>query len=340
MVKVSVIVPLYNKGRFIARALDSICGQTFADFEVVVVDDGSTDDGVEVVKSYSDPRIRLIQQANAGPGAARNRGARESTAPYLAFLDADDEWLPDFLRVSMEALDAHPQCEVSVTSRYEGPARKDVTHVYVRRGVRAGTWSLSQCVGDTDPWRRWPMWYMGAVVCNRTAFEKLGGFYEKNRALVGEDTYLWIQLSLNCRVFVILSPLVWYHTEASDLGWHWRDAPFQHPQLSDPETIRRNCPNEYRHLLENRLAQTAFRGVAGLCERQDLAKAVSLLRAYPAIRRSVWNRVRLGIMMRFPKAYRMFRRTKAAIYSFARVSLRVFDTASVEPAAKTGQKPQ
>ena len=94
---VSVVIPLYNKDKYIARALDSVFGQTCQDFEVIVVDDGSTDNGAEIVRSYKDRRLRFIRQANAGPGAARNHGIQESRAPLLAFLDADDEWLPEFL---------------------------------------------------------------------------------------------------------------------------------------------------------------------------------------------------------------------------------------------------
>jgi GT2 family glycosyltransferase len=276
MPNVAVVIALYNKGPYVARALDSVLGQTYEDFELIVVDDGSTDEGPGVVSIYKDPRIRLIRQENAGPGAARNRGVRESAAPYLAFLDADDEWLPEFLRVSIESLEMHPQCSVAVTSRYEGPLRTDMTPVHMRRGLRAGEWSLSQDACDAALRRRGPMLWTGAVVCRRTAFERLGGFYDKNHALIGEDAYLWIQLALNCRIFAILRPLVWYHTEVSDLGWRWKDAGFLHPQLSDPELIRRNCPPEYRRLLEEYLVWRAFQRVADLCACEDVAAAAQL----------------------------------------------------------------
>jgi glycosyltransferase involved in cell wall biosynthesis len=90
----TIIIPLYNKRSYIGRALDSVLHQSFQDFEIIVVDDGSTDNGAEVVKSYDDPRIRLIRQENKGVSVARNTGADRATADFIAFLDADDEWMP------------------------------------------------------------------------------------------------------------------------------------------------------------------------------------------------------------------------------------------------------
>lgn len=95
--KVAVVIPLYNKVDYIQRALDSVLRQTYSDFEVIVVDDGSTDKGAEVARRCQDSRVRLLIQQNAGECAARNRGVAETQAEWIAFLDADDEWLPEFL---------------------------------------------------------------------------------------------------------------------------------------------------------------------------------------------------------------------------------------------------
>jgi len=103
--KVSIVIPLYNKALYVERALDSIGAQTFSDFEVIVVDDGSTDNGASVVARYPDPRVRLITQSNAGPGPARNAGIGEAQGEFVAFLDADDEWLSTYLEESVESLE-------------------------------------------------------------------------------------------------------------------------------------------------------------------------------------------------------------------------------------------
>jgi len=97
-VRVSVIVPLFNKAPYIERALSSVAAQTYRDFELIVVDDGSTDEGPRIVEAFTDLPIHLIRQENAGPGAARNRGLELAQGELVAFLDADDEWLSNYLR--------------------------------------------------------------------------------------------------------------------------------------------------------------------------------------------------------------------------------------------------
>lgn len=108
--KISVVIPLYNKSKYISRALNSVLSQTFQDFEVIVVNDGSTDGGEKIVDVYDDSRIHLISQRNQGVSVARNNGAKAATYNLIAFLDADDEWHPHFLEEMAILYNKWPTC--------------------------------------------------------------------------------------------------------------------------------------------------------------------------------------------------------------------------------------
>jgi GT2 family glycosyltransferase len=106
---ISIVVPLYNKVSEISRCLRSALGQTYANFELIVIDDGSTDGGDAVVRSFQDCRLRFLQQVNRGLAETRNNGARAAKSPIVAFLDADDEWLPTHLEQVTRLVRLHPE---------------------------------------------------------------------------------------------------------------------------------------------------------------------------------------------------------------------------------------
>lgn len=116
---VSVVVPLYNKERFVARCIASVLAQTFSDFELIIIDDGSTDTSEQIVRAFNDDRIRLCAQPNRGVGAARNEAIDNASGNYIAFLDADDEWRPEHLRVLLRAMTDFPDAVV-VCDEYRG----------------------------------------------------------------------------------------------------------------------------------------------------------------------------------------------------------------------------
>jgi len=111
MIRFSVIMPLYNKEKHIINAIESVLNQTYHEFELIVVNDGSTDNSLSIVKNYirAIKRIKVINQINSGVSAARNRGAAESQNEYLAFLDADDLWHPFYLETMREAITQYPE---------------------------------------------------------------------------------------------------------------------------------------------------------------------------------------------------------------------------------------
>lgn len=114
----SVIIPLYNKANYIERALHSVLSQSFQDFEIIVVNDGSTDEGHVIVEAMDNPKIKLIHQKNSGVSAARNLGIENSTSEYLVFLDADDTWEKDFLVELYSLIMRYPNMGIYATNNY------------------------------------------------------------------------------------------------------------------------------------------------------------------------------------------------------------------------------
>ena len=113
---VSVIIPTYNYGRFIKEAIDSVTTQTFGDFEIIVIDDGSTDNTLEVLSGINDPRLRVITTDNGGIGAARNHGLDHAQGDYIAFLDADDVWMPKKLEIQLQIIQENPEVNFVFTN--------------------------------------------------------------------------------------------------------------------------------------------------------------------------------------------------------------------------------
>ena len=193
--RVSIVVPLYNKGFYVRRALESILRQTYPCFEVVVVDDGSTDEGPAAVQNLAagDDRISLVAQANAGPGAARNRAVHEAKGSLIAFLDADDEWEPHFLDLAFATFEAYPTASaVALAYRIIYPSGSEHALDF-KCGIHAGATGIIenyfQSLLDGDP----PVW-TSSVVVRRSVFERLGGFPPLLR---GEDTAFWSSVALS-----------------------------------------------------------------------------------------------------------------------------------------------
>lgn len=257
--RVSVIIPLYNKAPYVARALDSVLAQTFTDFEVVVVDDGSTDGGAEVVRSYQDPRLRLVSQTNAGPGAARNRGVAEARGPLLAFLDADDEWLPEYLSEGVRLLGAHAGAASVTFGYYAHPPGESRERMWRARGLEAGAQRLAP---DTPPLLAIHMLaYMSpcTTLARAEVVRRWEGFYERDRCLYAEDAHLWLKVLLNETVLFDLRPFARLHVAASNLSKNLPGARPVEPFLLHPEEIESACPPRLRPLLARVLAVRAFK---------------------------------------------------------------------------------
>lgn len=258
--KVTVIIPLYNKAPYIKRALDSVIAQTWTEYEVLVVDDGSTDGGGEIVSQYGDPRIRLITQANAGPGAARNRGLAEAKGEYVAFLDADDEWLPGFLGKCLTVLERSDKRVASVTSGYLlYPQGHSTEAMWRKRGLREGNYEID--AATSPQFLIYLLAYLTPcnTVARRDVLRQWGGFFSQNRCVYGEDSYLWLKVLLNETVAVTLEALVSVHSEASALSGNLHGPRPIEPMLTHPSGIEESCPASLCELLKQVLALRAMK---------------------------------------------------------------------------------
>jgi len=257
MTRVSVVVPLYNKRPYLLRALLSLADQTFQDFEAIVVNDGSTDDGEELVAQFGDSRIRLVNQTNAGPGAARNRGIAESSGALAAFLDADDEWLPKYLQTAVEAFDKNPQLACCTQGYLEAPSFRSTEPLWRKFGLTEGVQSVST---STVLQLHYMVAYMNsqATVARPDVLRKWGGFFE-NRCMFGEDSFLWLKILLNEEAAFILRPGVCIHRESGELSQNRKGARGLEPFLMKPQEIEQACPLSLLPLLRSFLALRAFK---------------------------------------------------------------------------------
>lgn len=200
---VTVVIPTYNRAHMLPRALESVLAQTFEAFEVLVVDDGSTDDTVALMAEYEarDERVRyLVQPRNAGVSAARNRGLHEARGEFIAFLDSDDEWLPTKLECQLSRFKALPH---GVGLLYGGV--EDVGP----RGVR--TVHVPEYRGDLFQMllRRNVIHGTSGVMIRRAAAERAGFFDEKIPAI--EDWEYWLRVLSHFDVDFVAEPLTRYH---------------------------------------------------------------------------------------------------------------------------------
>ncbi len=206
---VSVIIPLYNKEYVVEKTLESVRKQTFTDYEVIIVNDGSTDRSLDVLSHYKQKNqdffrqanIRMFTQPNAGVSAARNRGIQEANGEYIAFLDADDEWEPRYLECIGNLTERYPGCDIFATLY----AYKEPNAFYV---ANVKGFPFDSVDGVIDNYfeiainGRPPLW-TSAVVVSKRAINAVGGF---PLLASGEDLLTWARLA--CRFKIAYSKKV------------------------------------------------------------------------------------------------------------------------------------
>lgn len=242
----SIIIPLYNKAPYIANAIHSVFSQTFTDYELVIVDDGSKDDSAEIATKAIEGRknCRLIHQENEGVSMARNNGVAASHGDYLCFLDADDWWEPTFLEEMSKLIVEFPDAGIygtNYTIVNEIKRKTRVAKIGVEEGFEKGYINYCQAYAKT---MYMPLW-TGAVCIPRYAFDETQGFPVGIR--LGEDFMLWMYISLKHKVVLLNKPLSNYnqdvdvtyrgtnHLTAPEYNYLWHTDVFGDAERSNPD---------------------------------------------------------------------------------------------------------
>jgi glycosyltransferase involved in cell wall biosynthesis len=196
MQKITVIIPVYNRPGFVKEAIQSVLDQTYSNVEIIVVNDGSTDDTPLVLQSFGD-KIRIIHQENRGVSAARNTGIKNSKSKWIAFLDSDDIWLPEKLHLQIQFFENHPDARICQT---EEIWIKDGKRLYPKKKHKKKSGMIFKnclplCIVSPS-----------AVMIHREMFDLVGVFDESLPAC--EDYDLWLRISCQYPIYLLDKPLI------------------------------------------------------------------------------------------------------------------------------------
>lgn len=206
MLTVSVIIPAYNQGHFLAEAVNSVLAQTYPHVEVIVVDDGSTDDTAVVARSFTDPRVRYVYKQNGGLSSARNEGLRHAQGQYISYLDSDDCFLPEKLAMLVGEMDAHSA--VGFVAGQAIPVDEHGRHVGKKFDTPLPTDTKQLLLGN-------PL-HVGSVLVRRDWQEKVGFFDETLRSY--EDWDMWLRLAqAGCQMRYVPQPVSLYRFHTAQM---------------------------------------------------------------------------------------------------------------------------
>jgi glycosyltransferase involved in cell wall biosynthesis len=207
----SVIIPLYNKAAYVANAIRSVISQSYQEWELIVINDGSTDDSRAVAEhagSHLGSRFRIVDQENAGVSVARNNGVKTAGFEFIAFLDADDWWDKDYLLTIRKMIMRYPDAGIYSTSYFQVKHGKNrIAPIGVDNTFEEGPVDYCKVYSKT---LCMPVW-TGATVIRRELFESAGGF--KPNLKLGEDFDLWIRIALTHQVVFHNRPLAYYNQD-------------------------------------------------------------------------------------------------------------------------------
>lgn len=238
--------------------MKSVLEQSYSNFEIIIIDDGSTDRSYQKAFEVQDSRITLLKQYNSGPGKTRNRGINLAKGEHITFLDADDKWDPEFLSIAIKRLDDHSECDIFLSGANWEPLGQTRYPILPNENSESGPWKLPIGLDGQVAHQAMDHFTMGALVLRKRIFNQYDGFFDRLKCNSGEDSYLWIQLLLNHKIYREMKPLTHINTEGSDLGIGRGELKPIPPALLYPEELFNHCSQEYKPVLTELLNFMAF----------------------------------------------------------------------------------
>ncbi len=207
---ISIIVPTYNRARLVAETIDSILKQSFRDFELIIVDNCSTDDTEKVIKGYSDGRIRYFKNDNAGVIAVnRNYGISQARGEYIAFCDDDDLWLPDKLEKQLPEFERDSRLGLVCANALLFNETGDLGHFH-KTSLTGADFTLKSLVFGN-------LVICSSVLIKKDVFDDVGIFDTNPAIFTAEDGELWMRIAYKYRIKYVDLPLVKYRVHASNI---------------------------------------------------------------------------------------------------------------------------
>lgn len=309
MPKVSVIIPAYNAITYLPRALVSVSRQSFTDFEVLIINDGSSDNLEQWFTELIDPRVKLIGQQNKGVAAARNTGIAQSQGEYIAFLDADDLWEPTKLEKQVCCLENNPQVALAHTNM----------GLVDWQGKSLGRVIQSPAEGDAlKKILQQNTIVTSSVMIRKSCLEKVGVFDINLRS--SEDWDLWVRIAAIYPLAVIKEPLGYYRLHHNNMTKNWR---MLEQDLQIIEKIFQGVPDELLHLKNrsygNANIYLAWKALQNGHHQQATYFYKQAIAHYPRLRYSPQCiRLSLAIVIIQWLGYDGFSKVQALIYSLRR----------------------
>jgi len=249
---ISIVIPLYNKVLSIEKTIDCALNQTFSDFEIIIVNDGSTDGSAAIVEDIKDSRIKIYSTNNQGVSAARNYGIAKAQADYIAFLDADDIWLPNHLENLNTLLQKFPNCGL-YCSAYEKQYKSIKTPAVFNNIPNTNNWTgivnnyFESSINNAIAWT-------SAAMVPKSILKALNGFDESITLGAGEDTDLWIRIALQYPVAFCNSVTAIHNLQSENRISNSKTDSRQFIDLDVYEPLTKDNPSLKTYLDVNRFA--------------------------------------------------------------------------------------